>query len=515
MYIRDTAMQHPDKAAAIRPATGETRSYRELEERSNRLAHLLRAKGLTRGDNVAIYLENTLDFFDVVLAGMRTGLYITPINRHLPASEAAYIVDNCDAKALVASAALKDSEELGRLCSHCPVKLSAGGDVPGFEALEKAIAGYPAEPVDNESLGSFMLYSSGTTGRPKGIKRPLPEGDPSAGHPGSIATAQMWNMDAETVYLSPAPLYHAAPAGYTAAVMQGGGTVVVMDKFDAELALSLIDTHHVTHGLFVPTMFVRMLKLPPDVRARYDMSSLRCAIHAAAPCPIDVKRQMIEWWGPVIEEFYSSTEMAGFTRISSEEWLAHPGSVGRSQGLPFHICDDEGRELPIGEPGAIYGEVPELRKFSYHKDEEKTQGATHPEHPLWRSIGDVGYLDEDGYLYLTDRKAFMIISGGVNIYPQQIEDALALHPKVADVAVIGVPNEDLGEEVKAIVEPAEGVEPTPALAEEIRTFVEAKLGRQLTPRSVDFIDEMPRLATGKLNKKVLRAPYWEKAGSPA
>ncbi|MCB2078342.1 MAG: AMP-binding protein, partial [Novosphingobium sp.] len=407
MHLGTHAANQPDKPAAIRPSTGEIRTYREMDERSNRLVRLLRDHGLERGAHVALYLENHLTFFDVVWACMRSGLYLTPINCHLSAGEAAYIVDNCDATALIASAALAGTEELGKLSPNCKVRLSVGGPVDGFEDFDTAIARYPAERQEVEWLGTFMLYSSGTTGRPKGIKRALPEITIDNGNPGMAATAAMWAMDTDTVYLAPAPLYHSAPVGYTTAVIQSGGTVVLMDRFDAETALRLIQDYRVTHSLWVPTMFVRMLKLDPEVRARYDVSSLKCAIHAAAPCPEDVKRRMIEWWGPVIEEFYSSTEMAGFAKIGSTEWLEHPGSVGKSTGLPFHICDENGNEQQPGEPGTIYGEMASNIAFEYHKDEGKTSGASHPAHPDWRTVGDFGYLDEDGYLYLTDRKKDM------------------------------------------------------------------------------------------------------------
>lgn len=511
MYLGTHARIWPDKLAAILPATGDSRTYAQLDARSNQLAQLFRAHGLQPGDHVALFLENHLVFFDAVWAGLRSGLYVTPVNRYLPDEEAAYIVDNCDAKALIASAALPVSAALGRLATRCTVKLAVGGAIEGFLPFEEEIACYSAQPIADERIGSLMFYSSGTTGRPKGIRRPLPDQPASRGNPAMKATADMYGMGPDCIYLNPAPLYHGAPAGFSTGVIQSGGTVIVMDKFEEESALALIERFGVTHSQWVPTMFIRMLKLPTDVRTRYDLSTHVCAIHAAAPCPVEVKRQMIEWWGPIIEEFYSSTEQAGFARISSAEWLAHPGSVGRDSNAPFHICDDDGRELEAGQPGLIYGESPSGIQFTYHKDDGKTVGASHPQHPTWRTVGDIGYVDADGFLYLTDRKTFMIISGGVNIYPQQIEDVLALHPKVADVAVIGVPNAELGEEVKAVVEPAPGVEPSEALAQEIIEFVREKLGRQLTPRTVDFTDALPRLPTGKLYKKALRDQYWPTA----
>ncbi|MGE3692617.1 MAG: acyl-CoA synthetase [Novosphingobium sp.] len=509
MYIGTLAQSHPGKPAAIRTATGEQRTFGELDARSNRLAQLLHAAGLRRGDHVAMFVDNCLEFFDIAFACMRSGLYLTAVNRYLPAAEAAWIVDDCDARVLIASAALKESGELGRLSPRCEVKLAVAGDMPGFEPFEEAIARYPAERLSEEWLGALMLYSSGTTGKPKGIKRPLAEVSPELGNPGVTNITNMFAVDETSIYLCPAPLYHAAPAGFTQGTILSGGTVVLMDRFDEEQALALIERYRVTHSQWVPSMFVRMLKADPALRSRYDLSSHRCAIHAAAPCPQQVKRAMIDWWGPILWEYWSSTEGAGFTRIDSEEWLAHPGSVGRAMA-PIHICDDEGREQPPGTPGTIYGEAIHGAPFSYHKDEGKTLSVTHPNHPAWRTVGDIGYVDEDGWLYLTDRKAFMIISGGVNIYPQQIEDALALHPKLADVAVIGVPSEDLGEEVKAVVQPAPGVEPGEELAEEIRVYVRERLGKLMTPKSVDFMDELPRLPTGKLYKGALREKYWGK-----
>ena len=508
MYPGTHALNKPDAVAAIRPATQEQLTYRQLNDRSNQLAQLFFSHGLRRGDHVALFMENNLIYFDVIWACMRSGLYLTPINSHLAAAEAAYIVDNCDARALVASAKLDASRELGELSTRCDLKLAVGGAIEGFQAYEDALASQLAQPLASEHLGAFMLYSSGTTGRPKGILRPLPDRAPKLGNPQMQMMCELCGYASDTVYLSPAPMYHAAPIGSASATMQAGGTVVMMDRFDALTALEYIERYKVTHSQWVPTMFVRMLKLDLNLRTKFDLSSHQRAIHAGAPCPMEVKHQMIEWWGPILEEYYSATEGAGMSTIGSLDWLAHPGSVGRAHGKPFHICDDEGNELPAGQPGLIYGESISGLVFGYHKDEGKTAGSTHPTRPDWVTVGDIGYLDDDGYLFLTDRKAFMIISGGVNIYPQQIEDVLALHPKVSDVAVIGVPNADLGEEVKAVVEPAPGIEPSDVLAQEIMEFVRERLGRQLTPRSVDFTDALPRLPTGKLYKKALRDQYW-------
>lgn len=508
MYPGTYAVSQPDKLAVIRPSTGERLTYAQLNARSNRIAHLLYDEGLRRGDHVAIYLENCISYFEIIWACQRSGLYFTPINFHLTAREAAYIVDDCDAQVLFGSANLEHSEELGQSSARCSRKFAIAGPIAGFDDLEQAIAGKPETKLGEEHLGAMMVYSSGTTGRPKGIKRALLDLPMEQGSPHFMGLITMFGLDADTIYLSTAPIYHAAPIGWTCAAIQAGGTVVMMDRFDPEAALELIEKYRITHSQWVPTMFIRMLRLDPEVHGKYDLSSHRKAIHAAAPCPAEVKRQMIDLWGPIVEEYYSSTEGAGMATITSAEWLKKPGSVGRSAGTPFHICDEDGRELPPGEAGMIYGEAPGPVAFFYHKDEEKTVGATHPDHANWRTVGDIGYLDADGYLFLTDRKSFMIISGGVNIYPQQIEDALALHPKLTDVAVIGVPNEDLGEEVKAVIQPAPGIVPSDDLAQEFMAFVMDKLGKQLTPRSVDFVAELPRLPTGKLAKKILRDRHW-------
>jgi long-chain acyl-CoA synthetase len=506
MYLSDHARGNPNKLAMVATG-GQAATYGELDDRSNRLAHLLYARGLRRGDHIAIFMENNIRFMDVVWAAYRSGLYVTPINRFSNAAEAAYIAQDCGAQAIVSSFARRGvAEEIPRHLLNCEIRLVVDGVVDGWESYETTIAEYPAEPLAQEWMGDTMFYSSGTTGRPKGILNPLPDQSPAEG----FAKRQLSNrfgFSADTVYLSPAPIYHAAPLASVLNVQALGGTVVMMEKFDPEAALGLIERRRVTHSQWVPTMFVRMLKLPAEVRTRFDLSSHRLAIHAAAPCPVDVKRQMIEWWGRILYEYYAGTEGAGSTGITSDEWLAHPGSVGRASLGILHICDDEGRELPIGESGLIYFER-DSPIFSYHNDEAKTQASRHPHYANWAAMGDVGYMDAEGYLYLTDRKAFMIISGGVNIYPQAIEDALILHPMVADVAVFGVPDSEMGEVVKAVIETRPGVEPSDDLARQLIAFTRERVAHYMVPRSIDFIRKMPRLPTGKLYKRVLRDRYW-------
>jgi fatty-acyl-CoA synthase len=506
MYPGAHARTTPDKPAVIMATSGDTVTYRELDERSTRLARVWRDAGLRRGDHVALLAENHPRYFEVYWAAIRSGLYLTAVNRYLSADEAAYIVNDCGARSLVVSHAMAGLvAELAPLLDDCPLRLAFGGAVDGCAVYEDVVGGVSAEPLGDQPVGATMLYSSGTTGRPKGIKRELPERQIDEPDPAARGMSA-FGMTADTVYLSPAPLYHAAPLAFTAGVQALGGTVVVMEKFDPVDCLAAIERFDVTAAQFVPTMFVRMLKLDPAERARHDVSSLQVAIHAAAPCPVEVKRQMIEWWGPILVEYYAGTEGNGSTIITSEQWLAHPGSVGRPSVGKIHICDETGAELPTGESGTIYFEQARM-PFEYHGDPDKTRNAQHPEHPNWSTLGDVGYLDEEGYLYLTDRKAFMIISGGVNIYPQEIEDALVLHPSVADVAVFGIPDEDMGEAVQAVVEPAAGVEPSPELARELIAHLRDRIAHYKVPRSIDFIDEMPRLPTGKLYKRVLRDRY--------
>ena len=514
MYPGHWAGVFPDKAAAIDVATGAVRTYGELNDRSNQLAQLLWRRGLRRGDHIAVFMENNLAYFDVVWAAFRSGLYLTTVNRYLTAEEAAYIVADSESKVLVASKALAEvARELPALAPSCASWLMADGAVAGYEDLEDAIASQPATALAEEPAGAFMLYSSGTTGRPKGIVRPLPEGGIAEdNNPVGGLQKALWGFDENIVYLSPAPLYHSAPIGFCQAVQALGGTVAMLRRFDPVQALKAVEEHRVTHSQWVPTMFTRLLKLAPEERSGFDLSSHKVAIHAAAPCPPAVKRQMFDWWGPILYEYYGGTELNGFTHCGPEEWLAHPGTVGRAILGTIHICAEDGRELPNGEPGIVYFELPEM-PFAYLKDPQKTKDAQHPQHGNWSALGDVGYVDDEGYLYLTDRATFMIISGGVNIYPQEIEDALVMHPKVADVAVIGVPNPEMGEEVKAVVQAAQGVAPDADLEAELIAHARERIAHYKCPKSVDFRETLPRLPTGKLYKRLLKDEYWGRSGS--
>jgi long-chain acyl-CoA synthetase len=503
------APEHPDRKAVIMARTGEFLTYKELDDRSAQFAQLMYDAGLRPGDHVAIFADNHIRYFEAYWGAIRSGLYFTTVNRFLTAEEAAYIVNDCGAKVLLASPAVREpAVEMLPDIPDCPVRLMFDEAAEGYESFNDAIARFPAEPLAEQPRGSTMLYSSGTTGRPKGIKRPL-SGEKVTDNDvvGGALVGGLFGVNENSVYLSPAPLYHSAPLGFTTGTQSMGGTAVIMEKFDALEALQYIEQYGITHSQWVPTMFSRMLKLPEEDRTRFDLSSHQVAIHAAAPCPVEVKRQMIEWWGPIIHEYYAGTELNGFCYISSDDWLAHPGSVGKPLIGVIHICDEAGVELPTGEPGTIYFER-EVPAFEYHNDADKTADSRHGEHPLWSTLGDVGRVDEDGYLYLTDRKAFMIISGGVNIYPQEIEDCFVLHPKVTDVAVFGVPNEDFGEEVKAVVQPAPGIEGDDALARELTEYAKEHIAGYKIPRSIDFRPELPRLPTGKLYKRLLRDEYW-------
>jgi long-chain acyl-CoA synthetase len=509
MHLAAVAERAPDRAAVIMGQSGETITFRELDERSNQLAQLFRARGIERGGSVAIMLENHPRFLEAVWAAQRSGLYYTAINSHLTADEVAYIVDDCGGDLVVSSKFLEPAATAlaGERVPRLRHRLMVDGTADGWESYEDVVGKQPTTPIEDECEGDFMLYSSGTTGRPKGIQRPLTFAPMGEGLPGAVPFLQAIGVQDGSVYLNPAPLYHAAPLAWSSGAQRLGATVVVMERYDPVEALRLIEKQNVTHTQMVPTMFVRLLKLPQEERTQFDLGSLQSAVHAAAPCPVEVKRQMIAWWGPIISEYYSSTEGAGATFITSEEWLAHPGSVGKPMiGIP-HIVDEDGHEVPAGEIGTIYfeGSIP----FEYHNDTDKT-ASTRDEHG-WTTVGDIGYLDDDGYLYLTDRRSFMIISGGVNIYPQEAENVLVNHPKVMDVAVIGVPNAEMGEEVKAVVQPVSWNDAGDELAQELLSYCREQLATYKCPRSIDFDPQLPRLDSGKLYKRLLRDRYWSEA----
>lgn len=518
MYPGKYAQEHADRPAFIMAASGESLSYAELEARSNRLAHLLRAEGLQRLDHYAVFMENNRFYIESCVAGERSGLYYTCINAFLGAEELAYILNNSESQVLITS-----REKLAMACealADCPrVRLclvAGGGAETSGQAgsarlvdLDTATAGLPSTPIADESLGTAMLYSSGTTGRPKGVLRPLPEQPPSQSLPLFAFLDKLWRCEEGMLYLSPAPLYHSAPLANVSLAIRNGGTVVIMEHFDPEHYLDLVPEHRITHTQLVPTMFARMLKLPPEVRAAADLSSLKIAIHAAAPCPGQVKEQIIDWWGPIIHEYYGATEGLGFTACDSAEWLAHRGSVGRVLLGDIHILDEQMQPCPKGQPGEVWFKTGS--PFVYFNDPERT-ALTRSADGTMTTVGDMGYLDDDNFLYLTDRSTFMIISGGVNIYPQECENLLITHPKVADAAVFGVPNAEMGEEVKAVVQPLAGLPPTPEASAELEAeliaFCRANLAHLKCPRSIDFSAQLPRLPTGKLYKRLLRDAFW-------
>jgi long-chain acyl-CoA synthetase len=497
----DMLRRRGGSVAVVMAGSGASRTYAELDDRSTRLASVFDEAGLVPGDHVAVLLHNGLEYFDAVWAALRSGLYLTPISWHLGPAEAGYIVEDCGAKALITSAAMADV--VGELTPHTDrleLRLSVGGGIDGHDDLDSVLDETPGTPREDEHEGQLMLYSSGTTGRPKGILPPLPRSPFGSAKGGITPVAKgLYGMDASSVYLSPAPLYHAAPLGWTIAAHRLGSTVVVMEGFDAGAALAAIERHSVTHAQFVPTHFIRLLRLPEEVRTRSDLSSLRKVIHAAAPCPVPVKQQMIAWVGPIVDEYYGGSEGFGFCNITADEWRAHPGSVGRSVLGAVHIVDEDGVELGAGETGQVWFDA--TGRFEYHNDPEKTRQATDPRG--WATYGDVGYVDEDGYLYLTDRVSNMIISGGVNIYPQEAENVLAVHTAVHDVAVLGVPDPEMGERVKAFVVAAEAPADPQHLAAELIEHCRSEIAHYKCPRELVFVDELPRLESGKLLKRRL------------
>ncbi len=507
LHPRQYAVTRPAKPAVVMASNGTALSYLELDSRSNRASRCIRELGVKVGDGVAILLENHIRFFEPVWATQNHGLYLTTLSTHLTPPELAHILNDSGAGILVTSHAF--AGKIARLIPLAPgIRhiLMMAGAIDGTQPYEALVDGQDDASLPGEVQGNFMLYSSGTTGFPKGIKPQL-TGLPLGELTGVLKTlVPTHGLREDSVYLSTAPLYHAAPLKWNIAVQSVGGTSVIMQQFDAEAMLAAIERYRVTHVQCVPTMYVRLLKLPQAVRAKYDLSSLERVIHAAAPCPIDVKERMIEWLGPIVEEYYAGTESNGLCVITAREWLKRKGSVGRSVRGPIHIMDDTGeRDLPADQIGVVYfaGGTP----FVYHNDPEMTAKSRNSKG--WSAIGDLGYVDSEGYLYLTDRKDNVIISGGVNIYPQEAENLLTMHPKVFDAAVLGVPNADFGEEVKAVVQLMPGVRPYPELECELRTWLYDRLSGIKQPRSYDFMDSLPRLPTGKLLKRVLRERYWK------
>ncbi len=505
------ACAHPDKIAYRMASTGEAITYRELDQISNQGAHLFRSLGLKVGDHIALLMENRLAFMAVCWAAQRSGLYYTAISNYLKPDEIGYIVQDCGAKVVITSPKCAGQiEGLIKGAPGEPLFYMVDEPRPGFRSYDKEVAAQPKTPIADEVGGYDMLYSSGTTGRPKGVKReherlPITTPNPFL----RLLCADMCGINANSVYLSPAPLYHAAPLRFNMMAIILGATSIIMESFDAEEFLRLVEKYKVTQSQLVPTMFVRMLKLPPEVRARYDVSSLVGAIHAAAPCPADIKAKMIEWWGPILIEYYAGSEGNGATVCTSQQWLERRGSVGRAVIGKIKILDEIGEELPAGQIGTVY--FADTPVFSYHNDPEKTRQAYNDKG--WSTLGDVGYLDQDGFLYLTDRKSYMIISGGVNVYPQEAEDILITHPAVADVAVFGVPNEEMGEEVKAVVQPHDMKQAGAALEAELIAFCKERLSSIKCPRSIEFAAELPRTPTGKLVKRHLRDRYWSNTGA--
>jgi len=502
--IADHAITAAESPALIM-SDGAVISFGELYTGSQRVAAALHDAGLRRGDGVALILPNRPEFFDITWGCQLSGLYYTAVNTHFTPEEVAYVIDDSDAKAVFVDASMVDlAEHLHGIAAGVDVHIAVGGDLAGWQSYDEAVAQAGDAPAASD--GSEMLYSSGTTGRPKAVRRPLPtDGNGSwAQSVLEMALIHKYRLSPAGVYLSPAPLYHAAGVNYTMAVNRVGAAAIIMRKFDAEDVLRMIETYRVTHAQFVPTMFVRMLKLPESVRRRYNVSSLQCVIHAAAPCPVDVKHQMMTWFGPIIHEYYGGTEGFAGTTIGPQEWLAHPGAVGIPMA-PVHVVGDDGAELSVGQTGELYFEGGPT--FEYFKDPAKT-ASVYNEHG-WRSLGDMGYVDEDGYLYLTDRSTFMIVSGGVNIYPQEAENLLVMHPKLVDAAVFGVPNEEFGEEVKAVVQPRDGVTPGPDLEAELIAYCRTHLAGYKCPRTVEFDAELPRDPNGKLYKRRIRERYWQ------
>ncbi len=502
-HVSAFAAADPNRIATIFPATGQTLTFGELESATNRAANALLSMGLCRGDCIGISIVNRPEFLTLMLAAQRLGLFYVLLSTKLSIGDLAYILEDAQAKVTIMSSgcfAAEKPDDLATLPGHLCLIDIAAHNYPDWTALQAQQPGtLPPQP----SRGREMLYSSGTTGRPKGVRKALLVGDFDAVDPVNVGVASAYGVGVGAVFYSPCPLYHAAPHRFANAALHNGATLVVPAQFDAVQSIEELGSFECTHSLWVPTMFHRMLQQPESARSPAGLNAHRHAIHGAAPCPVHVKRQMIEWWGPILDEYYSGSEGIGSTHITSAEWLAHPGSVGRPLGCKVHILNAAGNELGPGEIGDIYFESDTA--FEYWKESEKTKSITSRQG--WRTFGDIGYLDADGYLYLTDRKHFTIISGGVNIYPQEVESVLLEHPEISDVAVIGIPNDEFGQIAVAIVQLVDSVQPTDALKASLRTFVRDRLGPVKTPKAIEFEQDFPRHATGKVYKQELIAKF--------
>jgi len=492
----------PD-AIAVHDPSGRTKTFAQVNANANRIARLIRQSGFGVGDSLALLCSNRVEFIEVLAATLRTGIRITPVNWHLKPDEIAYIVDNCEAKALFAESRVADAARLSAgACPRLKLKVAIGGPIEGFAPYDAALDDFDPADIDDPVLGSQMLYTSGTTGQPKGVYRP--NSSPALLAAAAALMIDARNYDETSVQMCAGPAYHAAPLTFDVrTAMDAGVPLVFIDKWDTEHVLKTIAEKKVTHMHLVPIMFQRLLALPEDVKAKYDVSHVQHIIHGAAPCPPEVKHAMIEWFGPVVNEYYAGSEGGAGFLISAEEWLKRPGSVGKPR-TGAKILDENGNELPTGVAGTIYHQLPE-GGFEYFKDPAKTQAARRGN---FFTMGDVGYFDSEGYLFLTGRSAEIIIAGGVNIYPQEIDNELIKHPAVADCATVGVPNDEWGEEVKAVILLKPGNEPSDALAKNILEFGRAHLAAYKAPRSVDFAAELPRSEAGKIQRHKVRAPYW-------
>jgi long-chain acyl-CoA synthetase len=503
MYPGKWAKETPNKPAVINSTTGASISFLELEVKSIQLAHFFKSKGLKRGDHITLFTRNDIKFFEISWAAMRSGIYLTPANSWLKADELSYIINNSGADVIIADKSLEDiCIDLSLNNEHEIFKLSFNGQIDGFHSYEEEISQFPTDPPIDNPKGTFMFYSSGTTGQPKGIKWPLLEEQIEEDHAHYLFHKELWDYDEHSISLVSSPLYHAAPAHMALTGHAFGGTVVMMPKFDAEDALRVIEKYKITHGQWVPTQFMRMYKLPEEVKSQYDVSSQKVITHAAAPCPVELKHKMIDWWGNIFYEYYSGSEGIGMTHADPDQWLKFPGTVGKPLMGIIHICDDQGQEVPPGEIGKIYFESD--HEFNYHNDNKKREKVKHSHHSSWSSFGDIGYVNEEGYLFLTDRESFMIISGGVNIYPQEVENLLSMHEDVEDVAVIGIPDDDMGEQVKAFIKLSKSAEDRSNQEQYFIEYTRSHLANYKCPKSISFVDDLPRSDAGKLVKRYLK-----------